>query len=79
MRTVFPLLAGLALLAACSGPPQASATPPTVSYQVTGNDVGQAGVQAQRYCQQYGRSAQFQGIQTTASGNVAVYSCSGSR
>ncbi len=76
MRTLIPLFAGLALLVACSGPPQAAATPPTVSYQVTGNDVGQAGVQAERYCQQYGRSAQFQGIQMTASGNVAVYSCS---
>ncbi len=76
MRIAISLLAGLAVLAACSGPPEASATPPTVSYQVTGNDVGQAGVSAERYCRQFGRSAQFQGIQTTASGNVAVYSCS---
>jgi hypothetical protein len=46
---------------------------------VTGNDVGQAGVNAERYCNQFGRSAQFQGIQATGTGNVAVYSCSRSR
>jgi hypothetical protein len=78
MRIVFALLViPAALLAGCaSGPPEAAAAPPTVSYQVTGNDVGQAGVNAEHYCNQFGRSAQFQGIQATGSGNVAVYSCS---
>jgi hypothetical protein len=74
------LLAIPALLAACaSGPSEVSAAPPSVSYQVTGNDVGQAGVNAERYCNQYGRSAQFQGIQMTGSGNAAVYTCNRSR
>jgi len=73
------LLAIPAFLAACGGPSEVAAAPPSVSYQVTGNDVGQAGVNAERYCQQYGRSAQFQGIQQGPSGNVAVYSCSRSR
>ena len=50
-----------------------------MSYQVSGNDVAQAGVNAERYCNQYGRSAQFQGMQATNTGNVAVYSCSRSR
>ncbi|HEX9489823.1 MAG TPA: hypothetical protein VF930_06030 [Stellaceae bacterium] len=77
--TAIALLAIPALLTACSGPSEVAAAPPSVSYQVTGNDVGQAGVNAERYCQQYGRSAQFQGIQTTGSGNVAVYNCSRSR
>jgi hypothetical protein len=78
MRIAFALLViPAALLAGCSsGPPEAAAAPPTVSYQVTGNDVGQAGVNAERYCNQFGRSAQFQGIQATGTGNVAVYSCS---
>ncbi|HJT07791.1 MAG TPA: hypothetical protein VJ747_12740 [Stellaceae bacterium] len=77
VRVVFALLTLPALLAGCySGPPEAAAAPPTVSYQVTGNDVGQAGVNAEHYCNQFGRSAQFQGIQATGSGNVAVYSCS---
>ncbi|HKW52998.1 MAG TPA: hypothetical protein VJO12_04840 [Stellaceae bacterium] len=80
MRVAFALLAIPALLAGCySGPPEVAAAPPTVSYQVSGNDVGQAGVNAERYCNQFGRSAQFQGIQTTANGNVAVYSCSRGR
>jgi hypothetical protein len=73
------LLAIPAVVAACNGPSEVAAAPPSVSYQVTGNDIGQAGVNAERYCNQYGRSAQFQGIQTTASGNVAVYNCSRSR
>ena len=81
MRVIaLSLFAVPALLAACaSGPPEVAAAPPTVSYQVTGSDVGQAGVNAERYCNQYGRSAQYQGIQATGSGNVAVYSCSRSR
>lgn len=81
MRVAFPLslLALVGVLAACNSPPQVAAAPPTVSYQVTGNDVGQAGINAQHYCEQYGRGAQFQGIQPTASGNVAVYSCSATR
>lgn len=80
MRIAIALLAIPALLAGCaSGPSEVAAAPPTVSYQVTGNDVGQAGVNAERYCNQFGRSAQFQGIQTTGTGNVAVYTCNRSR
>ena len=80
MRAAIALFAIPLLLAGCaSGPPEAAAAPPTVSYQVSGNDVGQAGVNAERYCNQFGRSAQFQGIQATANGNVAVYSCSRGR
>jgi hypothetical protein len=80
MRLAFPLLAALGILAACSpSPPQVAAAPPSVSYQVSGTDVGQAGVKAQHYCEQFGRSAQFQGVQTTASGNLATYTCSASR
>ncbi len=78
MRAAFPLLAACALLAACStGSRQVSSTPPTVSYQVSGNDVSQTAVRAQNYCAQYGRAAQYQGLQATSSGNVAVYACSG--
>ena len=80
MRPAFPLLALLGMLAACStSPPQVASAPPSVSYQVSGSDAGQAGIKAQHYCEQFGRSAQFQGIQTTASGNLATYTCSGAR
>lgn len=74
MRALLPLLA-LGLIAGCSGPSEVSATPPTVSYHITGNDVAQAGVNAQQYCGRYGRTAQFQGVQATGSGSVAVYAC----
>jgi hypothetical protein len=80
MRLAFPLLAVLGLFAACnSSPSEVAAAPPSVSYQVTGTDVGQAGIKAQHYCEQFGRSAQFQGVQTTASGNLANYTCTTSR
>jgi len=69
------LILVLGALAACTGPSRVAATPPTVSYRVTGNDVAQAGVNAQQYCAQFGRTARFEGLQATASGNVAVYSC----
>ena len=76
MRFTFPLLA-CALLAACGGSREVTSTPPTVSYQVRGNDVSQTNVQAQNYCARYDRAAIFQGVQPGASGNVAVYSCEG--
>lgn len=68
------LVPGAGMLAAC-GPTRVSETPPTVSYQVTGHDVAQAGANAQQYCSRFGTSAQFQGFQQTASGNTAVYTC----
>ena len=77
MRITLPLLATCAVLAACGGPREVTSTPPTVSYQVTGNDISQTNVQAQNYCARYGRSALFQGVQPGPSGNVAVYSCDG--
>jgi hypothetical protein len=76
MRFTFPLLA-CALLAACGGSREVTSTPPTVSYQVRGNDVSQTNVQAQNYCARYSRAAVFQGVQPSPSGNVAVYSCEG--
>ncbi|HEV2550384.1 MAG TPA: hypothetical protein VGU20_23935 [Stellaceae bacterium] len=76
MRFTFPLLA-CALLAACGGSREVTSTPPTVSYQVRGNDVSQTNVQAQNYCARYDRAAIFQGVQPSSSGNLAVYSCEG--
>lgn len=78
MRAALPLLAACAVLAACSNMgQQATSSPPSVSYQVTGNDVSQTNARAQNYCAQYGRAARYAGIRTTSSGNVAVYTCSG--
>lgn len=78
MRAALPLLAGVALLAACAPESRpVSQTAPSVSYRINGNDVGQANANAMRYCQQYGSSAQLQGIQQSSSGNVAVFTCAG--
>ncbi|HEX7966736.1 MAG TPA: hypothetical protein VF502_00850 [Stellaceae bacterium] len=78
MRAALPLLAGVALLAACAPESRPlSQTAPSVSYRINGNDVGQANANAMRYCQQYGSSAQLQGIQQSSSGNVAVFTCAG--
>ena len=78
MRPALCLIATASLLTACaSNPPELTSSPPTVSYQISGNDVSRANVSAQHYCQRYRQAAQFQGIQPTASGNVAIYTCSG--
>jgi hypothetical protein len=76
MRLAFPLLALAAALAACTSSREVTAEPPTVAYQVTGSDTGQAGLDAQHYCDQYHRPALVQGFAVTASGDVAVYTCS---
>ncbi len=56
MRATMTLLLALGSLAGCAYQQtrEVSATPPTVSYQVFGNDISQANAQADRYCQQYG-------------------------
>jgi hypothetical protein len=83
MRATFAPFAALGLLAACadqSQPPQAvSATPPSISYQVNGNDIGPANAQADGYCQQYGMYANLQGVQPNGAQSVATYICGGSR
>src|SRR3981189_807365 len=81
MRATFPFLAALGLLAGCveqSGPPQTvAAAPPSVSYQVYGNDVAQANAQADGYCQQYGMYANLQGVQPNGGQGAAPYVCGG--
>ena len=83
MRARFMLIAALGLLAACadqSPPPQAvAATPPSISYQIYGNDVTPANAQADGYCQQYGMYANLQGVQPNGAQSVATYVCGGSR
>ncbi len=78
MRAVISLLiAGAALAACASEPNQENAALPSVSYPVSGNDVAPTGPRARAYCQQFGRAPQFQGVQSTSDGKVAVYTCDG--
>lgn len=79
MRQALLVLVGLVGLAGCSygDRNQVNATPPSVSYRIAGNDISQANVSAQQYCQRYSKGAQFQGLQSTPSGNVAAYTCAG--
>ena len=73
-------LGSLAARATHSPPPQAvAATPPSISYQIYGNDVAQANAQADGYCQQYGMYANLQGVQPNGAQSVATYVCGGSR
>jgi len=76
MRALLPLLAACVVLAGCSeAPQQINSSPPTVTYEVTGNDVSHANAEAQNYCARYNRHALFQGVQATSWGKVAVYRC----
>jgi hypothetical protein len=82
MRRAFILCAGLAVLGGCTVADHnrvvaTSPVPPTVSYRIAGNDISQASASAAQYCQRYGTGAQYQGLQASPSGNVAVYSCGG--
>lgn len=79
MRPIFPLLLGLAALGACTNQSsdRVAATPPSVSYRVNGSDISQTNLSASQYCQRYGTGAQYQGMQQSTSGPVAVYTCVG--
>ena len=79
MRATLPLIAAAALplLAGCNDAREVSAAPPSVSYQVTGNDVSSANSRASSYCQQYGMAAQLQGVQPNGTGGLASYICTG--
>jgi hypothetical protein len=75
MRAAVPLLAVCALVAGCAaGTEPINPTPPSVSYQVPGNNVAATNAEAQNYCLQYGHAAQFRGVNT---GDLAVYTCDG--
>jgi hypothetical protein len=79
---VIVLPAALGLLAACAdqqAPQAVAATPPSVSYQIYGNDVAPANAQADGYCQQYGMYANLQGVQPNGTQSVATYVCGGNR
>jgi uncharacterized protein YceK len=74
-RLVLPFLVA-AMLAGCSSEPRvASSTPPGVSYRFTGDDVAEANRRADRYCAQYGKRAQLQGVTRGATDNIAAYQC----
>ena len=74
VRIIFHLFTVCAAVAACTSPREVS-SPSTVSYKVKGNDVSRSNLEADIYCARYGLSALFQGLQTSPSGNLAIYSC----
>jgi hypothetical protein len=81
MRATLPLWLGCAAaLAACTSQPnRVSSTPPSVSYRVSSNNVADTNDEAQNYCAQYGRAAQYRGVENAANGAVAVYTCDGTQ
>ncbi len=82
MRATLMYFAAFGLLAGCADqttPQTVAATPPSVSYQIYGNDVAQANAQADGYCQQYGTYANLQSVQPNGAQSVATYVCNGSR
>ncbi len=81
MRATMTLVIAVGSLVGCASqqPREVNATPPTVSYQVSGNDISQANAQADRYCAQYGMFSNLQSLQPNGSQSLATYSCSGTR
>jgi hypothetical protein len=82
MRAALSLLAACAALAAAcaSHPNQANSTPPSsLSVLMPDNNVAATSTEAQNYCAQWSRGARYHGVQATAVGEVAVYTCDGAR
>jgi hypothetical protein len=79
MRTtpLVALAATAALVAGCAETTsrQVSATPPTVAYQVVGNDMARANSDAGYHCSRYNMAAQLTGVQPSANGSIASYYC----
>jgi hypothetical protein len=77
MRTALSLLAACAALSACASQPnQVNSTPPSsVSYVIPNNNVAATNAEAQNYCVLWSRGAQYRGVQATAVGEVAIYTC----
>ena len=76
MKNLFLTIAAAALLAGCAtGPSVVNATPPGVSYRVTGDNVNEASMRADRYCAQYGQRARLAGMNRGTYESVAVYEC----
>lgn len=73
LRAAAPCIVG-ALLAGCASAPE---MPPSVSYRVPDHNVAITSDEAQNFCIQFNRAARYQGLQTTAEGLVAVYTCEG--
>jgi hypothetical protein len=69
------LVAGLAACASDAPPRQVASMPPSVSYQVTGSDVGEASERAAAYCGQFNAVATMQNLQPNGGQSVVTYSC----
>jgi hypothetical protein len=62
-------------LAACAGPTEVASTPPGISYRVAGDNIADANLRADTYCQRYNRRAVLDGINQSGSDRIAAYSC----
>jgi hypothetical protein len=69
------LLALVALAACQSAPAPGDATPPGISYRLSGSDLSATNRQADAYCQQYGKRAALDKVSPTGNDNVASYEC----
>lgn len=76
MGRILLLLAGVGVLAGCSGAPRVvSPAPPGISYRVNGNDIAALNERAARYCSQYGKHAELKNIDHSSGDAIAVYEC----
>jgi hypothetical protein len=69
------LLAVASSLAACSAPRIVNSAPPGISYRFEGDNIASANERADAYCQQYGKRARLQGINSAGKDSIAVYDC----
>ncbi|MDB5408049.1 MAG: hypothetical protein JWL84_2961 [Rhodospirillales bacterium] len=70
---VLLLIVGVAGCESRSAPNDA--TPPGISYRLSGSDMSTTNRQADGYCQQYGKRAVLDKVSPTGNDNVASYEC----
>lgn len=71
------LLLATGSLAACTSTSRAvDPAPPGISYRFEGDNIADANQRADAYCQQYGRHARLQTVNSSGSDKIAVYDCS---
>lgn len=76
MRAQAAVFLMIVALAGCqSRAAPADATPPGISYRLSGSDMSATNRQADAYCRQYGRRAALDKVSPTGNDNVASYEC----
>ena len=79
MRVILTIAAAVSLTACAyqPSPREVASAPPSVSYQVYGDDMSEANARADSYCRQFNAAARLDSLQPAGGQRIASYSCVG--